>query len=73
MDSPFTSATRIAIEKMILDHATPSKYGHFLSESQLQSLVQTLSSFLATSRELKARGDQFLQAKNARPKEREYS
>ena len=72
MDSPFTSATRVAIEKMILDHTTTSKYGYFLSEDQLEKLVQTLSAFLATSRDLKARGDQFLQAKGSRTREREF-
>ena len=58
--SPFNSVTRVAIEEMIRAQGPPSKFGLFLSDEEVQSLVTDLVRLLETSRSLKAAGDRYL-------------
>ncbi len=60
MVKPFTSAAKIAIEDMVVRHTQTSKFGYFLTEEGLASLVTDLVEFLETSRSLKAAGDRLL-------------
>ena len=62
--SPLTSVTRVAIEKMILEYVKTSKYGYFMTEDQLGQIVERLVTFVATTRTLKARGDEIMQGKS---------
>jgi len=60
MSSPFEQATRIAINELIGKHATPSRYGQFLSPEAQQELCDDIFSLLMTSRRLKAAGDRMI-------------
>ena len=58
--SPFQSVTRVAIEEMIRSQGSPSKFGIFLTEDEIQELVANLVRLLETSRNLKSAGDKYL-------------
>lgn len=58
--TPFNSVTRVAIEEMIRAQGTPSKFGLFLTDDEIQSLISDLVRLLETSRNLKAAGDRYL-------------
>lgn len=58
--SPFTSVTKVAIEEMIRERGSNSKFGLFISDESLEALVGDLLKLMETSRNLKAAGDKFL-------------
>jgi hypothetical protein len=60
MASAFESATRVAIEEIILERAETSKFGFFLSRDALADLTSDLFEFVKASRALKSAGDRML-------------
>ena len=70
MASPFTAAARVALEEMVRKHVKSSKFGYFMTEDDLEQLVEELLSFIEMSRNLRTQGDKFLKngAIAAKPK-----
>jgi hypothetical protein len=60
MTTAFESATRVAIEEIILARTEASKFGFFLSREGLSELTDDLFHLLKASRTLKAAGDRML-------------
>jgi|OM-RGC.v1.035760129 hypothetical protein len=60
LKNPFDSALKIAIEEIIKNHSTPSRYGHFLTKEDLEKLTEEIANFLKASRDLKEKGTQIL-------------
>lgn len=60
MSSPFVSVTKVALDEIVKKHTEASKFGFFMTEAQLNNLVEELVLFLETSRSLKAAGDRLL-------------
>lgn len=58
--NPFQSVTRVAIEEIVKSYCTESKFGSFVTDEDMEKLIDELSKFLETSRNLKAAGDRFL-------------
>jgi len=62
MATPFETATRVAIEEIILERLEPSKFGYFASRESVRDLTNDIFELLKTSRALKAAGDRMLQS-----------
>lgn len=60
--SPFESATRVAIEEIIKNRASQSRFGSLITEESMKDLIDDIFDLLMTSRSLKAGGDRLLQA-----------
>jgi hypothetical protein len=60
MTTPFESATRVAIEEIILERLEPSKFGYFASREAVLELTNDIFDLLKTSRSLKAAGDRMM-------------
>ena len=62
MSTPFETATRVAIEEIILERLEASKFGYFVSREGVRDLTNDIFELLKTSRSLKAAGDRMLQS-----------
>ncbi|MEZ4743914.1 MAG: hypothetical protein R3B45_15955 [Bdellovibrionota bacterium] len=60
MHTPFETATRVAIEEIILERMQPSKFGYFATHEAIRDLTDDIYELLKTSRSLKAAGDRML-------------
>lgn len=58
--SHFDSITRVAIEELVREHGSQSKYGLFFDESAIKTLVGEVARLFMASRNLKDRGDKIL-------------
>lgn len=58
--NPFQSVTRVAIGEIVRSYCSTSRYGVFMSDENVEKLIEDLVKFLETSRNLKAAGDRFL-------------
>ena len=56
----FTTATKAAIEDLISQHSTDSKFGKILSKESAEDLARDLCQMFMNSRQLKSAGDKFL-------------
>ena len=62
MASMFETATRVAIEEIIVKHAKEGKFGYILTKQSVAELVNDFFDLLQTSRNLKSAGDRFINA-----------
>lgn len=62
MAGAFETATRAAIEELIMARSQASKFGFILTEESFKDLTTDIYNLLVTSRTLKAAGDRFLRA-----------
>ena len=53
MASPFEIATKIAIKEMVENHSSKSKFGVFMTEENINTLVAELFQLVLTSRSLR--------------------
>ena len=67
MASPFEIATKIAIKEMVENHSSKSKFGVFMTEENINTLVAELFQLVLTSRSLKANGDRIISGMSASP------
>lgn len=68
MPSMFQKIATVAIDEMVQSRVTPSKYGYFLSKSDLDKLKQDFLSFIETSRNLRVAGDKILNLDDTKSK-----
>ena len=60
MNSVFKKVTRTAIESILNDHCSKSKYGFFISEDKYKSLITNFCDFVETSRNIRAKGENLM-------------
>lgn len=58
--SPFEAATRSAIEEIVMNHVSESRFGYVLTRDKLAALSDDMFDFFRASRELKDLGDRML-------------
>ena len=69
MPNPFNDVAKVALDEIVRKHMTDSKYGYFVTEESLESMVQELLDFLRTSRQLKSAGDKIFGGQTEKPSE----
>ena len=69
MSRPLVEITRVAISAMVKKHLSPSKYGYFLVDEDIEALVRELTEFFETSRSLKSKGDRVMRSARTNPSE----
>lgn len=60
MSGLFRDIAKVALEEIVKKHVKDSKYGFFLAQTSMDSLVDELFEFVETSRRLKSAGDRYL-------------
>ncbi len=60
MSSIFKKVTTSAIENILNEHCTKSKYGYFISDDKYRSLIANFCEFMETSRNIRAKGENML-------------